>query len=147
MNTSDISKHLGKIHNSLMPNVFPANRLPIYMSTPVYMISNLDPDTKPGSHWVAIFIDVNGVGEYFDTFGRKPHGYHLTFLKRNSCKWTYSSKIIQNIFSSLCGEYCLLYLYLKLRGISLRDFEKMFTVNTVYNDNLLKVMFKSFFYL
>nr|XP_034832232.1 uncharacterized protein F54H12.2-like [Maniola hyperantus] len=62
-----------------------ANKIPIYLTPPAYLISNLDPDTKPGSHWVAIYVGTNGVGEYFDSFGRKPMDYHEMFLKTN-CK-------------------------------------------------------------
>lgn len=145
MNTFEINKYLKIIHHSLVCNVFAANRLPIYMSPPVYLISNLDPDTKPGSHWIAVFINADGIGEYFDTFGRKPEGYHLTFLKRNAIRWTYNNKVIQNIFSSYCGEYSLLYLYLKYRGMCLKNFVNMFTGNTINNDILIKKMFKCFF--
>lgn len=145
MNTFEIGQCLKTIHHSLMRNVFAANRLPVYMAPPVYLISNLDPDTKPGSHWIAIYINANGVGEYFDTFGRKPKGYHLAFLKRNASRWSYNHKVIQNLFSSFCGEYCLTYLYFKYRGICLRNFVNMFSENTIKNDVLLKKMFKSFF--
>lgn len=144
MNTAEISKYLKLIHHSLVGNVFAANRLPIHMTSPVYLISNLDPDTKPGSHWVAIYIDSNGVGEYFDTFGRKPEGYHLSFLKRNTSRWRHNNKVIQSIFSSVCGEYCLLFLYLKYRGLSLRSFVNMFNENTIQNDNLVCKMFNLF---
>lgn len=144
MNTLQIREYLKKIHHSLQYNVFAANCIPIHISTPVYMISNLDPNTKPGSHWVAIFIDINGFGEYFDTFGRKPDGYQLSFLRRNTYKWTYNNKIIQNIFSALCGEYCLLYLYFRLRGITLEEFVNFFGDNTYNNDILLNKMLQSF---
>lgn len=145
MNNLEISKRLKVIDNSLIKNVFPANRLPMYISTPIYLISNLEPDTKPGSHWIAIYMNANGIGEYFDTFGRKPEGYHLSFLQRNTNRWIYSNKIIQNMFSSFCGEYCLVYLYLKKRGMSLKDFVGMFSEDTFYNDILLIKMFKTFF--
>lgn len=145
MNTLEISKCLKAIHPTLTSNVFAANRLPVHMSTPVYLISNLDPDTKPGSHWIAIYIGTNGIGEYFDTFGRKPNSYHLSFLKRNTSRWIYSNKIIQNVFSSFCGEYCLVYIYLKRRGMSLTNFVEMFNQDTNNNnDLLLNDMFKSF---
>ena len=34
------------------------------------IVFNLDPSYKPGSHWVAVYIDRNGLPEYFDFFGR-----------------------------------------------------------------------------
>lgn len=144
MNTLEIEKYLKKIHRSLEYNVFAANRIPVHITRPVYMISNLDPDTSPGSHWVAIYVNTDGVGEYFDTFGRKPNNYHLTFLKRNTNRWTYNNKLIQSVFSSFCGEYCLLYLYFKIRGMSLRNFVEMFSDDTICNDLLIINMFYYF---
>lgn len=144
MNSLEISTYLKKIDHSLCNNVFAANRLPFSMSRPVYLISNLDPDTKMGSHWVAIFININGEGEYFDSFGRRPDSYHLTFLNRNTTRWIYNDRVIQNAFSSVCGQYCLLYLYLKYRGMSLNDFINIFTTNTFYNDLLLNYMFQTY---
>lgn len=145
MDTFEISNFLKIVNHSLISNVYAANRMPVHMTLPIYLISNLDPDTKPGSHWIAIYINADGVGEYFDTFGRKPYGYHLSFLKRNTCRWTYNSNVIQNIFSSLCGEYCLVYLYFKFKGMRLREFLELFNENTLYNDWLLKEMFNCIF--
>lgn len=145
MDTFVISRYLKTIDHSLTSNVFAANRLPVYMTPPTYIISNLDPDTKPGSHWIAIFVDENGFGEYFDSFGRRPEGYQLTFLKKNTKRWIYNNKVIQNIFSSVCGQYCLVYLYLKYRGMSIRNFINMFTNDTIMNDKLLVKMFETFF--
>lgn len=145
MNTIDIQKHLCKIHPSLQFNVYAANRLPIYSHTPTYIISNLDPDTKPGSHWIAIHIDDSGVGQYFDSYGRPPTGYHRSFLKRNSRQWQFNSDRLQNDLTSVCGEYCLLYLYYKFNGNKMSDFIRIFDTNTLYNDILLHDMFKCFF--
>lgn len=144
MNTLQIQNYMKKICHSLEFNVFAANRIPIHVTTPFYMISNLDPDTKPGSHWVAICVNADGNGEYFDTFGRKPNGYHLTFLRRNTNCYIYNNKPIQSVFSSVCGEYCLLFLYFKLRGMCSRDFVTMFSENSIKNDVLLRLMFNSY---
>ena len=43
------------------------------VSYPSSFVINLDPSYKPGSHWVAVYFDKNGVGEYFDSFA----GYTL----------------------------------------------------------------------
>ena len=42
------------------------------VSYPSSFVINLDPSCKPGSHWVAVYFDRNGVGEYFDSFARYP---------------------------------------------------------------------------
>lgn len=145
MDTIEIQTHLSKIHPSLEGNVYAANRLPVYVATPYYMISNLDPDTKPGSHWIAIHIDRNRIGHYFDSYGRKPTGYHLTFLNRNSRVWDFNCVRIQNDWTTVCGEYSIMYLYHKFQGKSTIDFIHVFGSNTVLNDILLYLWFRSCF--
>lgn len=145
MDTQEISFLLSKIDPKLMLNVFAANRIPMFDELPIFLVSNLDPDTKKGSHWIAIHIDKYGVGEYFDSYGRKPIGYHLDFLKRNAKKWIFNDKRIQNNFTSICGEYCLIYLYFKYMNKSMHNFVNIFTTNTLYNDLLLRNMFKIIF--
>lgn len=130
-----------KIKPELEFCVYPANRLPISVSKPSYIISNLDPDTKPGSHWIAIYLRNDGVGEYFDSYGRKPTSYHLNFLKRNTKGWFSNSNRIQNDFTAVCGEYCLLYLYFRFNGKTMNDFVNCFTKNTLCNDLILRNMF------
>lgn len=109
MDTQEIEKYLYEIHPNLKFNVYAANRLPITVEVPAYIISNLDPDSKPGSHWIAIHIDKNHIGQYFDSYGRPPSGYHRTFLKRNSHRWDFNAKKLQDDWTSFCGEYCLMY--------------------------------------
>jgi hypothetical protein len=49
-------------------------RLP---TTPRMLVCSSDPSTKPGQHWIAIYVDENGHGEYFDTYGRQPNEHLL----------------------------------------------------------------------
>lgn len=145
MDTEELQLCMKKICPTIESNVFPANRIPVFMNLPVYIISNLDPDSKPGSHWIAIHIDINGNGEYFDSFGRKPTGYHKLFLKRNSKKWFHNHVSIQNHFTSVCGEYCLVYIYFKLKGKTMLDFLSLFNKDTICNDLIVRNMFRSIF--
>jgi len=39
---------------------------------PIAFVVNTDKSSGPGEHWVAIFIDQNGRGYYFDSYGRPP---------------------------------------------------------------------------
>lgn len=146
MNTIEIMECLFKINPSLRNNVYAANRLPIYIEAPTFLVSNLDSDKKPGSHWVAIHIDQSSVGQYFDSFGRSPEGTHRTFLNRNCRQWDYNNKRIQNDWTSVCGEYCVVYLYYKFYGKSMLEFTNIFqTDETVRNDILVYDMFKYYF--
>lgn len=146
MNTLEIQECLLKIHPSLHKNVYAANRLPIRIQKPTLLVSNLDSDTQPGSHWVAIHIDDSSVGQYFDTYGRPPEGFQRTFLDRNCRVWDYNTKRIQNDWTSVCGEYCIVYLYYKYHGKSLSEFTSNFDSNlTMQNDIVLYDMFKYYF--
>lgn len=146
MNTLEIQYYLRKLDPKLECNVYAANRLPIYTGIPAYIISNLDSDNKPGSHWIAMHIDANGFGQYFDSYGRPPQGYHRMFLERNCRMWNYNINRIQNDFTTVCGEYCLLYLCYKYNGETLKDFQQLFGGSTISNDEILCVLFKKLFY-
>lgn len=147
MNTIEIQECMYSIHPSLKNNVYAANRLPIHVEAPAFLVSNLDPDTQPGSHWVAIHIDEHSVGQYFDSFGRPPAGLHKVFLRRNCRVWNYNTKRIQDDWTSVCGEYCLVYLYYKFHGISMLDFTNTFIEKeTIVNDILLHELFKKHFH-
>lgn len=146
MNTVEIQECLYKIHGSLQNNVYAANRLPVHMETPTFLVSNLDSDTQPGSHWVAIHIDKDSVGQYFDSFGRPPAGFHRTFLNRNCRIWDFNIKRLQNDWTSVCGEYCMVYLYYKFHGKSMWDMTNTFnSKETLVNDILLYDAFKCYF--
>lgn len=145
MDTQEVQLHMRKIHPLLEYNVFAANRIPIHVKLPIFFVSNLDPDSKPGSHWIAIYIDEHGDGEYFDSFGRKPRGSHYLFLKTNCKKWVYNTQVVQNYLTSVCGEYCLLYIYFRINGVSFNNFLQMFSEDTLCNDVIINKIFKSLF--
>ncbi len=44
---------------------------------PAMVIFNTDPSTEPGQHWVAIYINSDGVSCFFDSFGGAPKDPHF----------------------------------------------------------------------
>lgn len=148
MNTFELQQKLqfklGPLNDEI--NVFAANRLPMLVKKPTYIISNMDPDTRPGSHWVAIHINENNVGEYFDSFGRKPIGNHKQFMIRNCKVWLYNNKPLQNELTSVCGKYCLVYLYFKSKHYSTQYFLSLFDkTNTLLNDFMLDYLYNKIY--
>lgn len=127
--------------------VYAANRLPQYVNHPCTIVVNTDRDTSPGTHWIAIFIDRQGYGMYFDSYGRPPFiSEHLAFLRRNTKTWTYSRKILQNYFSTVCGYYCLVYLLFRINRYTHANFLQMFNTSDLNeNDNLIVHMFHYYF--
>lgn len=75
MNSQEINAVLrsDKVVKQFFAGVFSANNLPKINVYPTVLVANLDPDTKPGSHWVAVYFDKNGVADYFDSYGRRPY--------------------------------------------------------------------------
>ena len=72
-------------------------------------------DGKPnsGTHYTALFIQKNNKGEvkpcYFDSYGVGPPIEVLEFVGRKHVP--YNTKCVQSIMSSVCGYYCLSFLY------------------------------------
>lgn len=135
--------HLGGVKRG----VYPADLLPskIY-ERPCALIVNTDPSTKPGQHWIAIFISASGKEEFFDSYGRRPKNpYFLKFLKRNADIITFNNKRLQSYFSDICGQYSLLYLYFRISGYSVRDFVSLFGQDCFENDQLARKMYRKIF--
>jgi hypothetical protein len=103
------------LHRRLGPQfggVFASNKLPKIANKNAYIV-NLDPASKPGSHWVAIYFDKTKASvDYFDSYGLKPKSVHIIrFLKRNAMFKHYNEHVYQSPCSVVCGQYCLYFLY------------------------------------
>jgi len=111
--------------------VFSSDTLP---TTPRLLVCNTDPARKPGEHWIAIYVDKNGRGEYFDSFGRKPNKHFERYMNSNCVRWTFNKKQLQSRISGFCGYYCCLFVVLRCRGFDMLKVTGMFTNDTGYND-------------
>jgi hypothetical protein len=50
--------------------VYPSDLLPLTnMPKNSALVFNTDPQDKPGQHWIAVYVDKGGKGEYFDSYG------------------------------------------------------------------------------
>jgi hypothetical protein len=132
MNTSQIDRLLKNQPD--FQGVFSADTLP---TTPRLLVCNTDPANKPGVHWIALYVDKNGRGEYFDSFGRPPNKHFEQFMNSNCSRWTFNKKQLQSRISAFCGYYCCLYVVLRSRGIDMPKIIGMFGNDTGYNDWLV----------
>ena len=94
--------------------VYPLNCIPKIEKLPACLIINLDRDDQPGSHWVAVYIDGDGNSEYFDSFGRPPEKKEIKKLLIGDT--VYNGIQLQSPFSSACGQYCVYFLFHRVRG-------------------------------
>ena len=52
---------------------------------PSAYVINTHPKSLPGEHWIAVYFDKNGKGEYFDSYGLPPRVNKFTeFMNRNA---------------------------------------------------------------
>lgn len=143
MNTVGLTQFLNKFQsNHVFKGVFACDMLPNKISLPACFIINLSPISESGTHWVALYIDENGFGEYFDSYGLKPtNKFILYFIKFHCKKYQYNKRQLQHINSKTCGLYAASYLAYKLRKKSLIIFCNIFCSNTFINDIVIENLF------
>ena len=137
MNTREIEKFLtaDRICQRIFQGVFSMDTLPC---NPRLLICNTDPSTKAGEHWIAIYVDEYGRGEYFDSFGRPPNEHFASYMNKHcGLSWTFNKRQLQSIISSFCGHYCCFYCMYRSRNVDLNAIVKHFTNDTSFNDSIV----------
>ena len=134
MNTKEIDELLKATCKQDFQGVFSTDTLP---SQPKLFVCNTDPSTKPGEHWIAIYVSKDGRGEYFDSFGRKPEKHFIGYLNEHCRNWIYNKRQLQSIISSFCGYYCCLYCMYRCGGFDLNRVVNLFTTDTAFNDSIV----------
>ena len=104
-------------------------------------IINLDDFGSLGTHWVCCWPN-DGTYEYFDLFGLPPplewekemsmHGMTHFFRNDNQIQWEQSVR---------CGYYCLLFLNERNKGTSFADILKVFSNDSLQNEEIVKNYF------
>ena len=110
------------------------------VSYPSSFVINLDPSYKPGSHWVAVYFDKNGVGEYFDSLAGYPLHEVVHFLRSHAKEWQYNRMQVQELYTTMCGQFVVFYIYQKSRGLMLEVILRKYfsTHNKLRNDLLVR---------
>ena len=108
------------------------------LSYPSSFVINLDPSYKPGSHWVAVYFDKNGVGEYFDSFAHYPLHEVVHFLCSHAKGWQYNRMQVQELSTMTCGQFVVFYIYQKSQGLTLEVIlRKYFSAHNKLRNDLL----------
>ena len=136
MNTQQVQDLLraDSICSQIFQGVFSSDTLP---SQPRLLVCNTDPSYKPGTHWIAIHVDRNGCGEYFDSFGRPPDKHCERYMNTYCRTWTFNRVQLQSIISSFCGFYCCMFCLLRCRSVDMNKFVNLFTNDTGFNDSIV----------
>ena len=107
---------------------------------PSAYVFNLDPSYKPGVHWVAVYIDREGLPEYLDSFGRPPPREIIDFLCTYAESWNYNHVPVQELYSTTFGQFVVFYIYQRCSGLTLKSIlRKYFNPHAkIMNDVLVR---------
>ena len=137
MNGSQIEHYLRRFCGNVFMGVFPSDKLPRFISRPALLVCNTDASHLPGLHWIAIFVDSDGRGEFMDSFGREPGEPFLSFMHEQCRFWTYNDRQLQSVISSYCGHYVCYFGYRRCRGMNMNAIINLFGNDTASNDYLV----------
>jgi len=106
------------------------------------IIFNTDIHSKPGQHWLAIFIDNNlKQVEYFDSLGKMPNKYILSFLKHfKNYEFTFNKRVHQKGGTN-CGIYSCYFIIERLNGKTFKDINSKL-ISSKMMTNLRTVLFR-----
>jgi hypothetical protein len=121
MNTLEIDTLLKKHPQSrpVFNGVYTRNRLYRLLSVPSALVGSTDPDHRMGQHWIAIYIDANSRGKYYDPTGRTLHeSTYVNFMNKHCLHWTYNTVRVREEGSSVCELHCIFYLIHHVQDIA-----------------------------
>ena len=133
MNSDEIDRFLGARLRDF-DGVFSIDNLP---ENPHLLVCNTDPSDRPGQHWIVIYVDEEGRGDFFDSFGRRPSADFERYMNRHCLTWNFNDRQLQSVVSKFCGHYCIYFCINRSRGVDMRKIVRSFTTDTGLNDVLV----------
>lgn len=88
---------------------FSKDELPSVINKDESCIVNLDNQSGPGSHWVAVYNSAKDPKNvyYFDSYGMPPANHIANYMKTSGKKIIYNSSQLQGLKNTTCGYYCM----------------------------------------
>ena len=118
---------------SFFLGVVPKDGLPTTIDAlQVAFVCNTDDGDEPGEHWIALYLDADGRGVYFCSYGLAlRHAAFRTFMNEQCSEWTHNSNRLQSPLSNVCGQYCVAYVLFRCNGFPMRTFINIFDTDLV----------------
>ena len=102
---------------------------------PAAIVCNTHDSDRPGEHWVAMYVDAERRGDYFDSYGLQlQHVGFVDFMTEHCSTWSTNERTLQSPLSTVCGQYCVAFLMFRCRDASMNAFTRLFTTDLVAND-------------
>lgn len=142
-------KKVCKCIKNISYSVLPCDQLLSFKITTrkVVLIANYDSSAQEGSHWVLMYInDYNSPLEFYDSYGMPfsmfPKHFSDFVVKNNLRIKQYAGKQLQDMYSKVCGQYCLYIAYKRLQGCSMSQIYKCLSKDYKKNDKLVAYFYK-----
>ena len=142
METEDFFNFFKKLPaiNQHFVGVFPIVKLPTSMKKRTFLICNLDPSWKGGSHWITFFKTATNECEIFDSLGFRPETV-VPYLKfKQKLSLVTSPTVLQSENSKLCGKFCITFCVERLLNPDLELdhlLEEVFSSDLNKNDEIV----------
>ena len=120
--------------------VYAVDSLPLQLREGHGIIVNSGEWATSGAHWLVLYMDYNGGGEFFDSLAQKPEQCDVRFseyLTARCNRITYNSVPLQDENSEACGKFCIYYLAHRCRGLDMHDILSHFSLNTMLNEAIV----------
>lgn len=138
MNTLEIRRALQDLP-IVNKGVYAADETPVHWSRPVAYVINCDRRGQPGSHWVAVYVDILGHGTFFDSYGLPPIiTEHRQRIRENCAFYEWNTRQLQGETSTTCGNFSLAFLYFMSHNHDFNLFCNIFGNNYDINDRIVK---------
>ena len=129
MNSLEILKKLVTIRDH-KEGVFPAGQIPRVWTKSTAFVINTNDHTKPGTHWICVYVDKKGVGCYFDSYGLPPiRPEYINRLRKNCKRYSWNTVQLQSETSNVCSHFCVMFLRCMSNGVSRKTFQKKFSAD------------------
>ena len=119
--------------------VFPSDMIPQTWQKPTAFVFNTDSSKKPGTYWVAVYVDQKSNGYFFDSYGLPADVPSYVQRMRKNCKTLRWNDLQYQIESStVCGQFCITFLHFMACGIGKEEFFNLFGQDLRKNDEIAK---------
>lgn len=111
MDTIQINKFLKNHKNTkkIFLDCTSSDKIPLSDIYPYSCVVNTDDSSKPGQHWVSVYVPDSKTIEYFDSYALEPNENIKIYLEKFE-KVIKNDTCLQNLYSDVCGEYCIYFL-------------------------------------
>lgn len=108
------------------------------LNGPIGVVINTEESSKSGLHWISVYVDEYGNGEFFDSLASPTTFKQFEpYLKENCVEFLIPTFPIQSSISRTCGIYASAFLALRFEECSLYDFMNIFSRRTIANDIII----------